>query len=101
MNPIACKIVDPEDNTLTKKDLDLALKASLRTTELTKHMDAPIMDTLAKVYFDKGDVTKALEIQTKAVKALDELPDAQKEQLEKELKDRLDQYKYAAKKKGD
>ncbi|MEX2218441.1 MAG: redoxin family protein [Phycisphaerales bacterium] len=100
LNAIAWTIVDPEDDTFTKKDLDLALKAATRADELTKSKDAAITDTLAKVYFDKGDVTKAVELQERAVKLLDDMPEMQREQMEQELKDRLKQFKDAAKKKG-
>ena len=100
MNEIAWTIVDPDDHTFTKKDLDLALKAASRGDELSKHKNPAILDTLAKVYHDKGDLAKAIEIQEKAVKALDDVPEAQRESMEQELKDRLQQFKDEAKKKG-
>jgi len=100
LNAIAWTIVDPDDSTFTKKDLDLALRAAMRADEVSKHKDAAIIDTLAKVYHDKGDLAKAVELQDKAVKALEEMPEAQRDSMEQELKDRLQQYKDELKKKG-
>jgi len=100
LNAIAWQIVDPEDNTFTKKDLDLALRSAMRADEVTKHKDPAIIDTLAKVYHDKGDLTKAVELQEKAVKLIADAPEAQRDQMEQELKDRLQQYKDKARKQG-
>jgi thiol-disulfide isomerase/thioredoxin len=100
LNAIAWTIVDPADSTFTKKDLDLALRAAMRADEVSKHKDAAIVDTLAKVYHDKGDLAKAVELQEKAIKLLDDMPEAQRDQMEEELKDRLKSYKEEAKKKG-
>src|SRR5262249_50394773 len=74
LNAIAWTIVDPDDNTFTKKDLDLALRAAMRADEVSKHKDPAIIDTLAKVYHDKGDLAKAVELQEKAVKLIGDLP---------------------------
>jgi thiol-disulfide isomerase/thioredoxin len=66
LNEIAWTIVDP-DADIAKKDLDLALRAATKGCEFTDWKNAAILDTLARVYFVKGDVKKAVEIQTKAV----------------------------------
>lgn len=66
MNQVAWSIVDPE-NGPDKKDLDLAMRAAVKAADASEHKDAAILDTLARVYFCKGDVAKAIEIQTKAV----------------------------------
>ncbi len=93
LNQIAWTIVDPQGE-VDKKDLKLALKAAQRAYEVTKGKDAAITDTLAKVYFDSGNLTKALEYQEQAAKL------AVGTQFEDEIKGRLEEFKEAAKKKG-
>ncbi|MCE9593620.1 MAG: redoxin family protein [Planctomycetes bacterium] len=66
LNAIAWQIVDP-DAKLEKRDLDLALRAAEKAVALTNEKDGSILDTLARVHFTKGDVAKAIELQTKAV----------------------------------
>lgn len=89
LNAIAWPIVDPAGK-VEKKDLDLALRAAKRAVELTESKDAAILDTLARVHFCKGDVAKAVELQTKAV----EIAPAQ---MKEELQGALDEYKKASK----
>jgi thiol-disulfide isomerase/thioredoxin len=67
LNQIAWTIVDP-DGSVAKKDLELAMRAASKAVELAGE-DAAILDTLARVYFLKGDRAKAIEIQERAVKA--------------------------------
>lgn len=93
LNHIAWTIVDPEAPDLENRDLKLALKAAKRADELTNHKNPPIVDTLAKVYFDSGDMDKALSLQEEAVKL------AKGTQFEQELTDRLAMYKAEAKKR--
>ncbi|MFN0008230.1 MAG: redoxin family protein [Planctomycetota bacterium] len=81
LNAIAWKIVDPEANWATL-DLDLAMRAAAQGVALTHEKDGSILDTLARVYFLKGDTKKAIEIQTKAV---DVSTDRMKGSLEKTL----------------
>ena len=51
---------------------------------MSKGEEGAILDTLARVYADKGDIDKAIEFQTKAVaKAPDDLKDQLTEVLEK------------------
>jgi thiol-disulfide isomerase/thioredoxin len=66
LNVIAWKIVDP-DATWAKLDLDLALRAAEKSVALTQENDGAVLDTLARVYFLKGDIKKAIEYETKAV----------------------------------
>jgi thiol-disulfide isomerase/thioredoxin len=66
LNMIAWTIVDPESS-ITKRDLDLALRAANKAAEITENNEAAILDTLARTYFCKGDTAKAIEIETKAV----------------------------------
>ncbi len=66
------------------EDLALAMKAAERAVELTENEDGTIMDTLARVYYEKGDLEKAIEWQEKAV----EHAGGQRKQIQKTL----DQY---------
>jgi len=66
LNAIAWKIVDPQAAWATV-DLDLALRAAEKGVAFTAEKDGAILDTLARVHFLKGDVKKAIEIETKAV----------------------------------
>lgn len=95
LNEVAWLIVDP-DNKPEKQDLKLAEKAALRSAELLKGKDQEwmILDTVGAVYFAKGDLTRAIEIQEKAVKLTPEGPQAD------EIKERLEKYKKAAKAGG-
>jgi thiol-disulfide isomerase/thioredoxin len=90
LNVVAWTTVDPASG-LDKKDmdLDLAMKAAERANELTKGKSGEILDTLARVYFIKGDIAKAIELQTKAVEL------APSEKLKEELSKVLDEYKNA------
>lgn len=79
LNAIAWGIVDPENGkNVADMDLDLAFEAAQRADELSDHKDPSILDTLARVHFNKGDVRKAIELQTLAV---DLAPDEFKAQL--------------------
>ncbi len=91
LNAIAWMIVDPEsDQPADKRDLALARKAAERANILTKDENAAVLDTLAKVYFDSGLQSRAVEIQEKAVRLT-------KSEV-KEMNDRLEQYKKAVEK---
>lgn len=83
LNQLAWGIVDPMGG-VKDKDLDLAMLAATKGVELTKEKDANVLDTLARVYFLKGDTAKAIEIQKKAV-ALATGPT--KDQIEETLKE--------------
>ncbi|HUR26998.1 MAG TPA: redoxin family protein [Planctomycetota bacterium] len=65
LNRYAWAIVDPQKN-YEKRDLDLALRAAEKAVAFTSEKDAAILDTLARVWFLKGDFKKAVEWQTKA-----------------------------------
>jgi len=47
--------------------LDTALKAAKRAVELTEEKDAAILDTLARVHFEQGNLDEAITWQKKAV----------------------------------
>ncbi len=51
----------------SQEELELALKAAQRAAELCHETDGAILDTLARVYYEQGDLTKAIEWQRKAV----------------------------------
>jgi thiol-disulfide isomerase/thioredoxin len=70
LNQVAWTIVDPEAP-WKERNLDLALRAATKASELTGDKDPSILDTLARVYFLKGDAKKALELQKKAVELAD------------------------------
>lgn len=48
-------------------NMEQAERAAIRAAELTSHSEASILDTLARVYYEKGDLDKAIEWQQKAV----------------------------------
>jgi tetratricopeptide (TPR) repeat protein len=66
LNMIAWTIADTEG--LEVRDLDLAMKAATQANELTDKENAAILDTLARVYFEKGDFEGAVKWQKQAVK---------------------------------
>ena len=65
LNEIAWLVLDSKD--VTRRDYDLALKWISRADELTKHSDPLILDTLARAHFEKGDVNKAIETESRAI----------------------------------
>ena len=66
LNDVAWTLVDPEVD-LKERHLDLALRAAQAASRLTEDADPAILDTLARAHFWKGDLDKALAIQTKAI----------------------------------
>jgi hypothetical protein len=68
LNELSWTILDTEG--LKNRDLDLALALAQRATELTQGQSGEILDTLARAHYEKGDVDKAVELQTKAVEKL-------------------------------
>lgn len=97
LNAVAWYIVDP-DAKVEKKDLKVARRAAERAAEITKNEAPDVLDTLAKVNYDDGNLAKAIEIQEKAVKLI-EANDKYKE-FEEEITNRLKEYRAAAKKSG-
>ena len=70
LNSLAWGIVDDTPEEL--QDIEFALKCATRANQLTKSQDAMIMDTLARVYWERGDVYKAIAWQTKATQNTDD-----------------------------
>lgn len=89
LNALAWFMVD--NKALKTRDLDRALKIATRAVEVSEHKDAAILDTLARIHFDKGEVSKAIAVETEAVAAADD-------SLKADLQKTLDQYKAAEKK---
>ncbi len=84
LNEIAWTIVDPEGS-IKNKDLALALKAATKAVEF-EPKDGTILDTLARVYWTKGDKAKAIELQEKAVGMTDN------KRMKAQLQATLDEY---------
>ena len=83
LNSIAWTIADTEG--LEVRDLDLAMKAATQANKLTESKEAAILDTLARVYYEKGDIDGALKWQKMAVENADAgaMGDSIREVLEK------------------
>ena len=60
------------DESLKTRDLGLALKAARRANELTGEKSAAVLDTVARVYYEQGDLAAAVEWQRMAIEALTE-----------------------------
>lgn len=95
LNAMAWAILDADG--VDHRDADLALTLAKKAVELTKESDGMILDTLALAHFQKGDAAKALELQKKALELVKK--DNAPEEVVSDLKERLDKYEQAAKKK--
>ncbi len=87
LNAIAWTILDMPG--LPERDLPLAMRAATRAVEVTKGENAMILDTLARAYFETGDVDKAIDTQTKAIAAETD------EDAKQEYAEALNRYKEA------
>jgi hypothetical protein len=90
VNDIAWTILDTEG--LKNRDLDVALALAVKANDLAHGQDGAILDTLARAHFEKGDLDKAVDFQTKAVEKIaddNEVTDEVKE----EVKATLEKYK--------
>lgn len=90
LNDLAWTILDAPE--LKDRDLDVALAIAKQAAEVSKHENAAILDTLARAYFEKGDLDKAVEVQTQAV-ALSEKDDQLPEEVKSQVKETLEKYK--------
>jgi len=81
LNQFAWNLVDPQVS-LNNRFLELAMLAATKANEFTENKDGAILDTLARVHFRRGELEKAIEIQTRAV---ENASDAMKPDLEKAL----------------
>lgn len=93
LNQIAWGVVDPNGD-VPKKDrnLDFAMAFAVKANEVTKGENAAILDTLARVYWEKGERAKAIEFQEKAVKATEKDTEAT-DDMKSEIKATLEEYK--------
>ena len=72
LNQLAWFTVDDED--VTTRDLEFAMEAATQACKLTDDEDAGVLDTLARVYFEIGDVKTAIKWQRKAVEEAEGKP---------------------------
>ena len=91
LNAFAWVIIDPDEG-FKQKDLEFALQLATDAQTITKGKDAGVLDTLARVHFMKGDIKKAVEVQTTAVEIADK-------RMKDDLQKTLDEYKAALEKK--
>lgn len=94
LNELAWTILDTKE--LKTPDYDVALSIAKQAADVTKHADAMILDTYSLALFKKGDVAKAIEVQTKAVEMAKKMSGAPEETVT-EMTDRLEEYKKAMK----
>jgi thiol-disulfide isomerase/thioredoxin len=93
LNGLAWAIVDPDAGLKPSSQLvEFALVIARQADELARERDGMIADTLAKAYFDAGNVSKAVETQERAVRLMKAAG-----QEDAGVKNRLEQYKKAAK----
>jgi thiol-disulfide isomerase/thioredoxin len=85
LNSFAWFIADDEG--VKTRDLALAMKAATRASELTNHKDAAILDTVARVYYEQGDLKAAIRWQEKAV------DNAPKTKLGDQIRETLEKYR--------
>jgi hypothetical protein len=86
LNELAWIILDTAG--LKNRDLDVAMTIAQQAAEASKHEDPAILDTLARAHFEKGELNKAIEFQTKAVEksaSSDKVPDDIKAQIRETL----------------
>ena len=60
------------------RDLDLALEIANRANQLTAEQDASILDTIARIYYEQGQLEQAIAWQQKAIEAGQADPSLQK-----------------------
>jgi hypothetical protein len=89
LNELAWTILDTPD--LKNRDLDVALVIAKRAAKVSKYIDGPILDTLARAHFEKGDLDKAIEYQTKAVEKC-ENNDSISDEIKAQVKETLEKY---------
>lgn len=90
LNELSWTILDTEG--LKDRDLDLALVIAKQAAEASKFEDGAILDTLARAHFEKGDLDRAIEFQTKAVEKV-EGNDMIGDDIKAQVKDTLEKYK--------
>jgi thiol-disulfide isomerase/thioredoxin len=92
LNNVAWMLVDPErEKKADPKLLKFALKVAIKADNLKKNQDPSIADTLAKAYFDNGQLEKAVATQERVIELL---PGTELED-DPGVKKRMRQYKRA------
>jgi hypothetical protein len=86
LNSIAWFTVDDEG--VKQRDLEFALEAALRANALTEEKNPSILDTVARVYFEKGDLKAAVKWQRLAVEH------AGKSGMADQLEETLEKYEH-------
>jgi len=66
MNTIAWEIAAYQKG--DRRDLDLAMSAAVLANEYTQRRDGSVLDTVARVHYEQGNLTEALEWQRRAVR---------------------------------
>lgn len=66
LNRIAWTILDDEG--VEQRDIPFALKLAKKANKVAKGENYAVLDTLARAFYDSGDLEKAVKTQTKAVK---------------------------------
>ena len=84
LNDMAWTIVD--DESVKKRDLELAAKLATQANTAADGKDGAILDTLARVHFEKGELDKAVDLQKKAIKLIDD------EEIKQQLQETLKKY---------
>ena len=87
LNQVAWMILTGE--AIEKRDLASALTLSLKSNEIAQYKKAQYLNTLARAYFDQGEVSKAIDFQTLVLKKLSK----SEESMRPELKQKLEKYK--------
>ena len=90
LNQIAWIVVD--NPSVKNRNYEFALEIGNRAGELTEWKDGAILDTVARVHHDMGDLKKAIELQRKAVKIAGDDP-----QMGEGIRKALEQYEQEAK----
>lgn len=90
LNYLAWTILDAPE--LKNRDLDVALAIAKQAAEVSRHEDAAILDTLARAHFEKGDIDKAIEFQTKALEKCPD-DDLDSEEIKSQIEETLEKYK--------
>ncbi|MCH2162632.1 MAG: TlpA family protein disulfide reductase, partial [Phycisphaerales bacterium] len=89
LNAIAWFTLD--DDSVKDRDLEFAMAAAKAANEASAGTDSAILDTLARAYFEAGDMDRAIKFQRKAVDKCDN------EQMLGDLEATLNSYEKAAK----
>jgi hypothetical protein len=76
-----------QDDSVMKRNLDFCLKAAQAANDADKGQDGAILDTLARVHWERGENAKAIELQEKAVSLSKDTP------MAKDMQETLETYK--------